>query len=513
MRFQKYIIFNILFCLTLISATGQEHYWIFFTDKHGTSFEPYSYFDVKAIERRNNNCIPLYDSTDYPLNESYVKTVSEYVQEITTHSRWFNAVAVIAYENQIAHISKLDFIKEIYPVYLQTIITGHKFDTAISVSKQWLLNNQTERMGGNLFKDKGIDGKGIRIAIFDGGFPNVDTHPAFEHIRKQGRIIKTWDFASDKENVYGNMSHGTMVMSCIGGKINEKRIGLATGAEFLLAKTEVMFEPFSEEENWLAAAEWADKNGADIINSSLGYTYNRYFQEQMDGKTSLVARAANMAAKKGILVVNAVGNDGQQRWQYAGTPADADSVLSVGGIEPQTDYHTSFSSYGPTADFRLKPNVCAYGHVIAASKKGLTKTQGTSFASPLTAGFAACAWQTNRQLSNMELFREIEKSGDLYPYFDYAHGYGVPQASYFLDMKQNSQDTTFTLSFINDTAIIKLKEPPKIDSHDYIYYHFENKEGILIKYAVIHPQGKDTIPVYIDKHYTDYILRIFYKGF
>ncbi len=162
----------------------------------------------------------------------------------------------------------------------------------------------------------------------------------------------------------------------------------------------------------------------------------------MNGKKSLVARAANMAASKGMLVVNAAGNDGETKWKHLGTPADADSVLSVGGISPESDYHFSFSSYGPTADKRLKPNVCAYGAVMESGKKGLTTTYGTSFASPLVAGFAACAWQTNRRLNNMELFKEIEKSADLYPYFDYAHGYGVPQAGYFINRQKYNEEIT-----------------------------------------------------------------------
>ena len=312
-----------------------------------------------------------------------------------------------------------------------------------------------------------------------------------------------------------------MVFSCIAGKKGDQIIGMATGAEFLLARTEMsILEPFSEEENWLAAVEWADKNGADIINSSLAYTYHRYFTADMDGKKSLVARAANMAASKGMLVLNAAGNDGESAWKFLGTPADADSVLTVGGISPESDFHISFSSFGPTADKRLKPNVCAFGAVIASGKKGLTTTYGTSFSSPLVAGFAACAWQTNRNLNNMELFKEIEKSADLYPYFDYAHGYGVPQASYFTNQQKQITDTTFYFVIEDATpALLKVYiDEDKyiaedIENRKMLYYHIENKMGHLDRYYVILANKYDVLEFLLSDYAKGEKLRVHFNGF
>jgi serine protease AprX len=357
------------------------------------------------------------------------------------------------------------------------------------------------------------------------------------------------------------------VLSCVAGRIEGIQIGLAIDAEFLLARTETWTEFFSEEEQWLAAAEWADKNGAHIINSSLGYTYHRYFPEQMNGKKSLVSRAANMAARKGILVVNSAGNEGDGKWKIIGTPADADSVLSIGGISPWTGFHTGFSSFGPTSDKRMKPNVTAYGHVIGAGPGGLSQTQGTSFSGPLTAGFAACAKQARPNMTNMQLFKEIEKSADLYPYFDYAHGYGVPQASYFfrkntmeekperlveiedangklnikiLDVVQFSlnEDSDTSLREASNEAIeteIVEDESKTEDTYylkwpDYVFYHIENSKGYLDKYWVVDPQpnysyifknlGNSTkaeanvSPLIINKadFAKPFTLRVFYKG-
>jgi len=488
---------RIIFIILIFFLTGNflhaqnKKYWVFLKDKKGVTFNPYNYFDKKTIERRLAYGIPLIDSTDFPLNNNYENAIIRIVDSTSNSSRWFNAMSVYATDQEIEEVNKLPFVAStgemesyVYPAEYQ----NSEWDTTIESKLLETLIMQTKRMGGDIFQEKGIDGKGLRIAIFDGGFPTVDTNPAFEQIRKDGRIIKTWDFAKNNEFVYGYMSHGTMVMSCIGGMINGRKIGLATGAEFLLARTEVRREPFSEEENWLAAVEWADKNGADIINSSLGYTFHRYFPNQMDGKTTLVSRAANLAAKKGMLVVNAAGNDGENSWKIIGSPADADSALAVGGINPETNFHTSFSSYGPTWDKRLKPNVCAFGHVTAAGKNKLVATQGTSFASPLVAGFAACAWQVSRGLNNMQMFQSIEESGDLFPYFDYAHGYGVPQARYFYEHNMTVPEATFEFLKEGDSLSVMINQKfidTLSEAKQYLFYNIQNSDGTLKEYSVI----------------------------
>jgi serine protease AprX len=324
-----------------------------------------------------------------------------------------------------------------------------------------------------------------------------------------------------------------LFLICIGIIFEGKEMGLATGAEFLLARTEkANSEPFSEEEYWMEAMEWADKNGAHIISSSLAYTYHRYFPNEMNGKNSFVAKAAKIAASKGILVVNAAGNDGTADWKIIATPADVDSVLTVGGISPYSDYHISFSSYGPTADKRMKPNVCAFGQVVAASGKDkLKQAYGTSFATPLVAGFAACALQASEyKLKNMELFSEIEKSAHLYPYFDYAHGYGVPQASHFLKLPKNNL-ATFVIkkeSYSIKINILPDFLPAKKDTFDttddavvfddensknYLYYHIQNKEGWIDYYCVIEVKQADVADIDIEKLVSGQKIMINYKGY
>jgi len=510
-------IIHFIFGFAQVNAQ-QNRYWVFFKDKQGSEFNPFTYFDHKAIERRIKSRVPLYDSSDFPVSKIYIKKIKTYVENVNGQTRWFNAVSVTASAEQMQKLASFQFIDDIQPIILSTQLAGNFFDSTLTKNEKKLLKTQTSRMQAKLFADNGYTGKGIRIAIFDAGFPSVDKNPIFEHLRKNNQIIKTWDFARKKKNVYAHNVHGTMVLSCIAGKVNGKNMGLAPDAEFLLARTEVKAEPFSEEENWLQAMEWADKNGADIINSSLAYTYHRYNTFEMDGHTSLVAKAANMAANKGMLVINSMGNDGAQDWKILATPADADSVISVGAISPYTDFHAAYSSFGPTSAFKTKPNVVAIGTVIAAAKSKLKKVKGTSFAAPLVTGFAACAWQSREYLTNMQIFDLIEQSGNLYPYYDYAHGYGVPQAGFFVNGKVNIEIKPTFEFIINEKELIvnvnkELIETKNFKVNNYLYYHIKNEYGYIEKYWLIDVYQQKAVVFDLEEINGYKEITVHYKGF
>ena len=487
---RKIFLIAIIALLNGMVMAQDKCFWVFFTDKNDTQFDPYSYFDAKAIARYQQCGADLYDISNYPLNDSYVNTVGTYSTEVFGESRWLNAIGIEATDDNAALIAQLPFVARVQEIVSNGTVANVKTEfKEIEEDNKDILTDQVKRFGGQFFIDKGIDGKGMRICVMDGGFPKVNTHPAFQHLRDNNQIIKTYNFPNKKEDVYGWNTHGTMVLSCIAG-INEKgqKLGLATGAEFLLARTEIEPEPFKEEVWWAQGAEWADKNGADIINSSLGYGKDRHWTKDMDG-TSYVAKAANKAVEKGILICNSAGNEGDDsRWMTIITPADAENVICVGGIDANLkDYrHISFSSYGPTADKRRKPDVVAFGEAqVANSSGGFTSAFGTSFASPLTAGFCACAWQTKRDLTALQMKAEIQKSCDLYPYYDYAFGYGVPQAAYFTgDLK--SAERSFNL--VQEKDGVKIVVPKVIENQD-VFINVEGTDGVLLGYYKVHPDS------------------------
>lgn len=537
----------VLFMLSSIVQFAQQKYWVYLSDKEGVEFDPYAYFDQKSIDRRIKNNIPIFDNSDKPLREDYYQMVASVSDTVTGHSRWFNAMACMLNNEQYAIVSQLPFVKEIKPMISQGYLAEEARYGDLKNGEKLLLKEQTKWLGATTFAENEITGKGVRICIIDAGFPSVDYADEFDHLRPN--IKGTWDFHKNQSDVYKFNNHGAAVLSCIAGQTEDgMNIGLATEAEFLLARTELIFkEGLSEEEDWLMAVEWADKNGADVINSSLGYTTSLYFKEDMDGHTALISRAANLAAKKGILVVNAAGNEGDGYWKYVGAPADADSVLTVGGINPWTGIHTSFSSYGPTADMRMKPNVSAFGHVIAANGRGkLSETQGTSFASPLMAGYAACVIQLYPDMPVMDVYKKIEESAHLYPYFDYAHGYGIPNAAY-LFQERGEVDEILTSSVVDDSVVIhinpdyfELNDEVVINYHsrfllnqvpkylhipdsfisddssprkalpNYVYYHLE-KDNILTEYALVAPRQLDVLKIPISK-FEGETLRVWYKG-
>ncbi|MBQ4442350.1 MAG: S8 family serine peptidase [Bacteroidales bacterium] len=480
----KKIIAIFVFLSVSVTMFAQNFYWVFFTDKNNTTFDPYSYFDAKAIERYQLNKLDLYDISNYPVNERYTDAVNALTEENVGVSRWLNAQAVMATETEIKMVEQLPFVDRVQLIATEAalaqapVATGRENVEALDATMK-----QVALMQGEKFQARNINGKGVRIAVFDGGFPDVDTHPAFKHLRDNHQIVKTWNFANKKEHVYGYNSHGRMVLSCIAGIMNDTTmLGLAPGAEFLLARTEVEAEKLKEEVWWVQALEWADQNGAHIVSSSLGYGIDLHSLKDMDGKTSVVAKGASMAAAKGILVCTAMGNEGSDGdWKMMVTPADVDGVLSVGAVS-SLETMESYSSFGPTADGRRKPNVVACGNDMVASGKGnFTYAQGTSFATPMTSGFAACVKQMHPEWTATQLLEEIEKSANHYPYYDYAFGYGVPQAGYFTDGPKAAKHSFDLMEDENYLYIVPVNPYENLK----VFYNYQNGDGSINDYFVV----------------------------
>lgn len=505
-----------LFLLFCGVSQAQQAWWVFFTDKNGTTFDPYSYFAPEAIERRQQNHLSLYDSTDFPVNSFYLAEVEKRVDTLGQVTRWLNGVGVVATDKQVVELRKLPFVREVVPQQMMEWLPAMVPDTTIDDfdDKPRNVSGQISPMKGEQFNEHGHRGKGIIIAVLDAGFKGADTHPAFSEIRHDNRVRATFDFVKNGPDVYDvSADHGTMVLSCIAGIVNGTPMGLAPDATFLLARIAKEYgNQHRAEENFLAAVEWADKQGAMIINCSGGPSARSYFPEQVDGKTPIITRATNLAARKGMLVIAAAGNQGEAFDTNLLPPSDADSVLSVTAVN-DFGYSASFSSRGPLPDFRRKPDVCAPGTAIVADGSGgFSISEGTSFSAPLLVGFAACLMEMYPDLQAMPLADTMRHCSSLYPYYDYAHGYGIPQASYFFEEKKPAVQS-FTFERKDDTIVLHLSANGDCSQHDLLFCAFEDDERRIYYYEVFRVNNSNDITLPKDKMADGNRIHIFYKGY
>ena len=428
-------------------SSNSDSWWIFFKNKDCYKETNDIILNValspKAIKNREIQSINL-DNLDIKICQSYLDILKKEGLVIKNQSRWLNAVSIYKpKEFNLRRLLKYDFISYYKPVKrltnmkkLQLITTdfvsSHK-SSALSYGPSF---NQIDMLGGVDLHNQGYLGDGITIAVFDAGFTNVNTLPIFDSLWLHNRISNCYDFVDNTLNVFHSSSHGTMVLSTMGGFMEDSLIGTAPHATYMLFRTEdTGSETIVEEDNWVAAAEYSDSVGVHIINSSLGYTiYNdsldSHSYADMDGNTTIITNAADLAASRGILVINSAGNSGNNNWHYIGAPADGDSVLAIGAVDAQGN-SVSFSSRGPSFDGRVKPNVCALGYqaVVAASDSTIQLASGTSFSSPILSGLAACLWQYNITANNMQIFSLIEQSAHLFSNPNDSLGFGIPNFS------------------------------------------------------------------------------------
>lgn len=271
------------------------------------------------------------------------------------------------------------------------------------------------------------------IAVLDAGFYKANLMPALSHLYVSGRIAGIRDFVNPGSDVYLEHEHGTMVLSTMAGLIPGQLVGTAPAASYLMIRTEDASSEYRIEEfNWIAGAEYADSIGADIINSSLGYSdfddpSMNYRYSDMDGMTTRVTRGANMAADRGILVFSSAGNEGLTEWKHIVAPADGTEVIAVGAVDSERKYAT-FSSMGPGAGGLVKPDLAAMGRgtAVQSSFGSVVPRSGTSFASPVMAGMAACLWQANPDVPAAEIRRIMQIAGHQHNKPDHLLGYGIP---------------------------------------------------------------------------------------
>lgn len=450
----RYIFLLLLSLFAAGSVDAQSFkFLVEFTDKSNTPYsvgDPSQYLSARAIQRRTKQNISI-SSTDLPVDPNYVQGIANTGVSILQRSRWMNAVIIETTDtSMMAQIRSLPFVRSATKVRKLRSMTPVQEKMPVIVKELQGQQNraaaaydygpsytQINMIGGDQLHNQGFKGQGMVIAVLDAGFQDVNIHPAFDSLRADNRILGTVDFVTNDNSVYEDHWHGMAVLSTMAGNLPGQLVGTAPEASYWLLRSEdANTEYVVEEANWVVAAEFADSVGADVINSSLGYTVfddpsQSHTYAQMDGNTTIITRGADMAASKGILVVNSAGNEGNSAWNYIGAPADGDSVLSIGAVDSARVY-VSFSSNGPTSDGRIKPNVCARGSQAVLANPwstGIFQGNGTSFSGPIVAGMAACLWQTDPNRSNMEVFRAIERSAHKYSNPDYDYGYGIPNFS------------------------------------------------------------------------------------
>lgn len=400
---------------------------------------PLEFLSQRSIDRRKRQGIPV-DLTDLPVAPAYEKQVAEAGIEIVGKSKWNNTLLIrIHKDKELRKLEGLEFITKRKKVFQAPDSVSQRMRSNVRNGlNEWSQGDgfygaadaQLKSLNGKKLHESGYCGKGMMIAVFDGGFMNADKIPALHKIKLAG--VK--DFVvPESKNVFGEMEHGTMVLSTMAANAPDFYVGVAPEAQYLLIRCEdERTESLAEEDYWASAAEYADSCGVDVINSSLGYhgfddsSMDHHYYEQ-DGNTALISRTASMCADKGIVCVNSAGNDGMGSWKKINFPADAKDILTVGSIN-EHGMNAAFSAVGPTADGRIKPDVMAFGSptCVITGRGSIINDNGTSFSSPLVAGMVACLWQALPGKTAKQIIKLVKLAGDNQQHPDNVFGYGVP---------------------------------------------------------------------------------------
>lgn len=426
-------------CGIQLSAQKSSTWVLLLDEKDAYAFPALS---PAALENRQNMGISL-DGSDLPVNNKRILEISSQSSvRIKGVSRWLNAAII---ESELSP----EALTELFPwntgLFKPALRSGVASVSEKIPSTQEIAPNkitadygfaliQTQQVGLDCLHDKGYTGENVTIAVLDSGFRNADQITAFDSLRLQNRLLAVYDFVNQDQGIYDEDNHGMQVLSVMAARRSGLYKGSAWKSKYLLGRTETIFsETAAEETNWLLGMEWADSLGARVIQSSLGY--NRfdgglgYVYSELDGKTALISRAASIAVQKGLAVVVSAGNEGSNSWMYVTVPADADSILAVGSVDNTGD-RSGFSSIGPTADGRKKPDVMAMGESTAIYNTSgmVSNASGTSFAAPIIAGMSACLTQAHPTRSGFEIMDAIRKSGDRALNPDNEYGFGLPNA-------------------------------------------------------------------------------------
>lgn len=453
-------------------AVGQPaKYWVQFKDKADSPYSvlrPVEFLSPRALELRQRHHIPV-DEMDIPVNESYIRQVLALDSGmcLLTRSKWMNGITVYSEQDSIlARILELPcvaFAEQTvamnYPeTYLDSVfVFKPQGDVAQSAPLKWDYGKGDDQIRMNhaqWLHRLGYHGEGMLMMVMDAGFYHVDTLHFFHNLFDDNRVLGVRNYVQMGKSPFSTGTHGTNVLSCIASSSPGELMGTAPMAMFYLCQTEDgRSEHKVEEDNWVAGIEFADSLGCQVLNSSLGYTkfddtLHVRTRDSLTGKVSRASRAATIAASKGMLVCNSAGNEGGGRWNYIGCPADAEGILSVAAVNTKGK-RAMFSSVGPTADGRIKPDVAAigFGCYVGGINGTVNPSAGTSFSSPIMAGMVACLWQAFPDKSNYEIMDAVRASGSQASQPDTALGYGIPDFLKAYNNLRQPQPKSFSIEF------------------------------------------------------------------
>lgn len=460
--------------LSSVGSDEQLLVWVFFTDKGN---ETQSYFQKpsivvseKSLKRRakvlsQENII---SENDLPVNQNYIDQIKSLGFQLKQKTKWFNGISGWATKTELTQFANLPFVKQLDIVYKfrkdnfeEEIHNDMPEESNQNISKPTGTNSfnygqsltQVNIISVPQVHDLGYTGNGITICMMDAGFDKWTTHQVFSTMN----VIATWDFVNGDPDVengidMGEGSHGTSTLSLIGGFYEGQLIGPAFGAEFILAKTEnTESETPIEEDNWLAAMEWADSIGVDLTSTSLGYIdfdppYPSYTWMDMDGNTCRITNSADYAVSLGIFVVNSAGNSGYDVHNTLGAPSDGDSVIAVGSVN-SSGIRSGFSSVGPTVDGRIKPDLMAMGsnNYVACNASNNCYSSwgsGTSWSCPMVAGAAALLLEADPSLTPMQLAALMKSTASKSTNPDNLYGWGIINTYAALQLLLTNADNT-----------------------------------------------------------------------
>lgn len=446
-------IFILLFLVSSFVSFSQEDAWVYFKDKPDSATylsDPLTMLSQRALDRRTAQGIAL-DDKDVPINQPYIDDITASTGiTVKAKSKWLNclhirgSVADINALKLLPSVLKVDFADKNLNSSANKTVAKLKFkpvnktmETAV-IFNYGISSNQIQMLNGHLLHQLNYTGTGKIIAVFDAGFPGVDTAQPFERLRVNNQILGGYDYVNKNSNYYSGNNHGTYVLSSMGGYVDGQLVGTAPDAKYYLFITEdaISAFPYSEnpveESNWVEAAEEADRVGVDIISTSLGYfgydnpNYSHTYSD-MTGNLAFASQGANIAFDKGIIVVASAGNEGEEIEPHVGIPAEAKNVIAVGAVQANETY-ALFSSIGPSYDGRVKPDVMAQGQTVVLSDPAgnLVAGDGTSFSCPITSGMVACLWQALPGKTNAQIKQLITQSADRFSLPTAQYGFGIP---------------------------------------------------------------------------------------